>query len=133
MDAALPPDELVDCFVAGTCESFSHEQHIHVAWILLHRHSLTEAIDMFRSGARLLAESRGKPDHYHETLTWAYMILINERIQRDDVDEWESFRANNKDLFGKGHVVLRKYYRRQTLDSDLARRVFLLPDAVNPS
>ena len=81
----------------------------------------------------MLAESRGKPEIYHETLTWAYMILINERIQRADVDEWTAFKSDNEDLFQRGNVILRKYYRQETLDSDLARRVFLLPDAAVPS
>ena len=121
-------NELVECFVTGTCESFSHEEHVHVAWLLLHEHSLTAAIDMFRSGARKLAESRGRPEVYHETLTWIYMILINERIQRSESDDWESFKLENADLLEAGNAILRKYYDQRTLDSDLARRVFVLPD-----
>ena len=49
-----------------------------------------------------------------------------ERLGRDRV--WEEFAASNPDLMTWRPSVLERYYTSEALGSDLARRVFLLPD-----
>ena len=49
-----------------------------------------------------------------------------ERLGRDRV--WEEFAASNPDLLTWRPSVLERYYTPEALGSDLARRVFLLPD-----
>jgi len=39
--------------------------------------------EVLQSPARLRGVS-GKADRYHETITWAYLLLLNERIRRSD-------------------------------------------------
>ena len=71
----------------------------------------------------------GQDGLYHETITYAFIFLINERIERDGrTDSWEAFVARNTDLLTRGKAVLEAYYRTETLDSDLARKVFLMPE-----
>ena len=41
--------------------------------------------------------------------------------------DWEDFAAANPDLFSHP-AALRAYYRDATLESDLAKAVFVLPD-----
>lgn len=41
---------------------------------------------------------------------------------------WEVFQLENPDLFRWENGILSKYYERATLDSPLARSVFILPD-----
>jgi len=73
--------------------------------------------------------SRGAPGLYHQTITWAHLLLIHERMQRAGAPEtWESFRATNGDLFHRRPSILERYYSPETLGSDLARRIFVLPD-----
>lgn len=73
----------------------------------------------------------GKGDRYHETVTWAYLLLLNERIQRMPPDTgWEAFAAANTDLFGPHNSILLRYYRPETLQSQVARRSFLMPDCI---
>jgi hypothetical protein len=75
------------------------------------------------------AAAQGKPDRYHETITWAFLLLIRERIARARrTQRWEEFAAGNADLFVWKGGVLATLYRPETLDSDLARRTFILPD-----
>jgi hypothetical protein len=79
-----------------------------------------------------LAAASGKPGLYHETITWAFLLLIRERIartlqRRGRLPSWDEFAADNKDLLrGKDHVL--KEYRDETLESDSARKTFVLPD-----
>jgi hypothetical protein len=89
-----------------------------------------EAIDRFTTSLQRFAARHGVPGLYHETITWAYLLLIHERMQRDGpAMDWESFRAANGDLFAWKPSILERYYTPGTLKSDLARRIFVLPDA----
>ena len=81
-----------------------------------------------RIGAQGLAASRGHPEFYHETITWAYMILVNQRLQSDPEIDWPEFCRHNANLFEPDKAILKKYYRTSTLDSDFARQVFGFPD-----
>jgi hypothetical protein len=124
--------EFVTAFEACAIASgdFRHDDHVRLAWIYLRRHPLMEAIERFTASLQRFAAHHGVPGLYHETITWAYLLLINERMQRDGAPEtWESFRAVNGDLFVRRPSILERYYSPETLGSDLARRIFVLPDA----
>jgi len=54
---------------------------------------------------------------------------VGERmLQRETGQSWDEFAARNPDLLNWKESILRKYYCEETLASDLARSVFLLPD-----
>ena len=124
--------EFVDAFEACAIPSsdFHHADHVRLAWIYLRECPLLEAIERFTTSLQRFATHHGVPGLYHETITWAYLLIIHERMQRDDSPkDWESFRAANRDLFNWKPSVLDRYYAPGTLKSDLARRTFVLPDA----
>jgi len=80
-------------------------------------------------GLRRFAASRGKANLYHETITWSFVFLISERLERDGRKRsWQEFADANADLFDWQRNLLKTYYKDETLASDLARRVFVLPD-----
>ena len=83
-----------------------------------------EALERFRSGLRRFAAHHGHPGLYHETITWAYLLLIHERMQRSEAADFPSLRRLHPDLFSWKPSLLETYYRPETLGSDLARRVF---------
>ena len=75
------------------------------------------------------ATAQNTPTLYHETINWAFLLLIRELMARSGRQEtWAEFSANNKDLLTWKDNILKKYYREETLSSDLARSTFLLPD-----
>lgn len=114
---------------AISCRDFHHADHVRLAWLYLRDHSLLDAIERFTRSLRRFAAHCGGAGKYHETITWAYLLLIHERVQRDDAPgDWEAFRAANADLFDWRPSILERYYAPQTLRSDLARRIFVLPD-----
>jgi hypothetical protein len=111
-------------------DQFHHAGHLHAAWLYLSRFPAAEAIARFSEALRSYAASLGKADRYHETITWAYLFLLNERIRRSEPEAtWEQFAAAHPDLLDWKNSILLKYYRPETLASDLARRVFLMPDS----
>ena len=55
-------------------------------------------------------------------------FLIRERMTRSEGVGWEEFARLNSDLLTWKGGILSRYYCEATLKSDLARRVFILPD-----
>ena len=104
---------------------FPHAEHVRFGYEMLGRYSFGEAISRFSGALKLLAAKAGKPEIYHETITVAFLALINERRARDATGTWTQFRAHNADLFDKR--CLEKWYGTEQLGSDLARRAFCLP------
>jgi hypothetical protein len=116
-----------DCTLPA--EDFHHAHHIKVAWIYLHRYSVLETLDRFCSGLQRFATANGKTRLYHETISWAYVLLIHERVQRDGAAQsWLEFAEANADLFDWKNSLLKTLYQDETLRSDFARRVFVFPD-----
>jgi len=125
-------------------EPFHHADHVRVAFAYVSEFPLLDAIAKFSGALRRFALAKGKLHLYHETITWAYLLLIHERMARDPglpglphspsphpspgQISWEEFSERNRDLLAWKGGVLERYYSRATLDSDLARRVFVLPD-----
>jgi len=123
--------DFVAAFEACTIAAgdFHHADHVRLAWIYLHEHPLLDAIERFTTSLQRFTRHHGAPGLYHETITWAYLLLIHERMQRDGAPkDWDSFRTANSDLFDRKPSLLDRYYAPGTLNSDLARRIFVLPD-----
>jgi len=130
----MTSDETVGVTVAdverGTidAERFGHEAHVYAAWLFVNEYGPDVAADRFAKALKRLTTSLGEPGKYHETITRFYMALIAERQgQRPDAD-WPAFKTANGDLFGRSGNVLSRYYSRERLASDEARRAFVLPD-----
>lgn len=121
---------LLEGFASGSLEPFRHADHVRVAWLLLRRQPVTVALAELEAGLRRLAvAAHGHDGRYHATVTWAYALLVRERMERGGrLADWDAFAAANPDLLERGGAALEPYYRPATLRSDLARRVFVLPD-----
>lgn len=123
-------DELIERFERGAvaAESFHHADHLRLAFAYLRRYQGLEALGRFSAGLQRFAAAQGKADRYHETITWAYLLLIRERMARAGDVSWKEFAEQNADLFRWKDGVLSTLYRPETLASELARRMFVLPD-----
>jgi hypothetical protein len=127
---SLSEDELIAQFEACTLapSAFPHREHVRLAWAYLRRETLAEAIVKFCGGLKAFAASIGKAGLYHETVSWAFMLIIQDRIARGQETTWEAFAASNDDLLRNGRQLLERYYLPVTLDSPLARASFIWPD-----
>lgn len=109
--------------------SFHHADHVKMAFLYLHRYPPIEALGLFSSALNRFATANGKPELYNETITWAFLLLIRERMARASGEQdWAEFSTANADLLNWDDSILKKYYRPETLSSALAKRVFLFPD-----
>ncbi len=120
-DGTLPPS------------SFHHREHVRVAWLYLKTEPPLVALERFAAGLKRFAAAQGHAGLYHETITWAYLLLIRERMEREGSGATsEEFAERNPDLLSWKPSILDRYYRPETLGSELARRVFVMPDRAAP-
>jgi hypothetical protein len=101
----------------------------------LQRRGYAGALDAMATSLRRFASHHGKHGLYHETVTVAFLTLIHEGMAADLIDQgcavhdlaWDDFALRHPDLFATD--LLARYYSRDTLRSELARRCFVLPKA----
>lgn len=127
--------EFIDAFekCALPNHSFHHADHVRMAFLYLQKYAPLEALDRFSKALTRFAIVNGQPNLYNETITWAFLLLIRERVARAEAPQtWPEFSESNGDLLRWKDNVLKKYYRPETLSSELAKKVFLFPDNIPP-
>jgi hypothetical protein len=131
----MTDEALVTCFEAAEDPpgGFHHREHVRVAWWYLRQHSWPEALGRFSAGLQRYADARGATGLYHETITTAYVLLIDERLEGEGRGlSWEQFAARHPDLLTHRPSILERFYRPETLMSERARCTFVMPDRVAP-
>jgi hypothetical protein len=128
----MTDDQLLADFEAGRAPDggFHHREHVRVAWHYLRLHALPDALARFCTGLRRFAAAQGAPGLYHETITVAYMLLINERLSASRDLDWDAFAAAYPELLAWKPSILDRFYCAETLTSARARHVFVMPDRV---
>ena len=106
--------------------SFHHADHVRTAFEILERHPFIEAAGPYSAGLKVLARKAGRPDAYHETITLAFLSLIAERMSERAFEDFGAFATANYDLMEKS--ALSRWYTPERLNSERARKVFVLPD-----
>ena len=124
----MTDEELIGRLEDGSIapDSFHHLEHVRVVFLYLCRYPVLEALQRFTAAIKRFATAMGKADRYHETITWAYLFLVRERMS--GAQDWECFSAANPDLLSWEDSILKKYYREETLRSETARQMFVMPD-----
>ena len=125
----MTDDDFHDAFEAGNLlpAEFDHVAHLRAAFCLVRRRPFLEACIAMRDGLRDIARRAGRPGLYHETITVAFMSIVAQRVaDRPDV-AWSDFVATHPDLMER--ALLSRWYSRETLESDVARARFVMPEA----
>jgi hypothetical protein len=122
--------ELLEDFVSTAlpADQFHHAQHVRVAWLFVRTHGMPAALGEFTTAIKRFAEAKGAHGLYHETITWAFVLIIAERLARTPADTWDAFAADNADLLSWKPSILDRYYSKELLASALARATFVMPD-----
>ncbi len=123
--------ELIARFEGGSIPEadFHHVDHVRLAFAYLSGYPVLQALQRFCASLRQFAKAQGKENHYHETITWAYLLLIHERMTRSaEPQTWEQFASANPDLLIWKNGILKRYYAEETLQSAMAKKTFVFPD-----
>jgi hypothetical protein len=86
------------------------------------------ALGEFSAAIKRFADAKGATGLYHETITWAFLLLIAERQSRKPARTWPEFEAENGDLLVWKPSILERYYSKELLATDLAKKTFVMPD-----
>jgi hypothetical protein len=128
----LDDAELVARFEATTLPpaDYRHREHVRIAFAMLRGTDLADAAQRFRRALQGYVAAIGAAAKYHETLTWAYLVLIQQRMADADADaDSRAFLARNPDLLDHRCGALARHYDVAAITaSPIARRVFVLPE-----
>lgn len=105
-------------------ENFTHINHLRVAWLYLQQDS-KNAIANTKKNILRYATSLGAAHIYHETLTHAWISLVNIAMKKYHTD-FASFISDNAHLLDKNLPL--QYYSQAHLYSENARQELLAPD-----
>jgi hypothetical protein len=108
-------------------EDFRHLGHLRLAWLVLRRHSLEEALPLLSGGIGQYASSKGASGMYNETLTQFWVRIVNHALQANpSALEFEQFITTFPILLDKQLPF--HHWRRETLGGNRARSDWLEPD-----
>jgi hypothetical protein len=127
---AAADNPLIESFETGTVDprTFGHREHLYVAWCYLKNMPLEDALPKYVHHLRSLARTLGVPEKFHATITWAYLVLLHGAMQDPELES-APFEALGKypSLLDHKQGMLLDYYDRAEIDSETARRRFVLP------
>jgi len=103
-------------------DGFGHADHVRLAWVCLRQAPLAEAAARFIRLLKAFATHHGAREKYQDTITWAYLLLIHDRLTAlPEEHGWQEFAEQNPDLLEYRPSILPRDYRKETSKSDRAR------------
>jgi len=108
--------------------AFTHQSHVRLAWVYLQEGpTFDAALSRIRDGIQRFAAAAGVSQKYHETITVAWMTLLDKaRASIDSSCAFDELLRRVPELSDKDLPL--KYYTRERLFSDEARAGWILPD-----
>ena len=130
-EATEPCSSELAAFESGELDParFDHRLHLSLAWTYLRRDGFPEGALHFRRQLRAYVAKVGADGKYHETITWAYLALLNEEmcLRSPPGETFDAMIQRRPDLLDHRNGAIARRYSKSQLDSSDARRVFLLP------
>jgi hypothetical protein len=122
-------DPLVLAFESASVNaaSFRHREHLYVAWCYLRALPLEQALARYVHYLRRLTTALGVPDKFHASMTWAYVVLLHDAMERSAAVTFDELLAKNPAILDHRAGALFEYYDRVQLEAEEARRRFVLP------
>lgn len=118
-------------FEDGSLEpaKFSHRVHLSLAWHYLQRDGFPEGAMQFRNHLQRYVAKVGAHGKYHETISWAYLVLLNEELclRSPPGESFDAMIQRRPDLLDHRNGAVARRYSVAQLESPEARRVFMLP------
>ena len=104
---------------------FQHRQHVHLAFIAIHRYGAAHAAEQVGSWIRCLAAHA--PQKYHATITRAWTEIVAHHVSADpSVTDFDACAERHPALLDKR--LLTRHYTAATLASPQARAGWIEPD-----
>lgn len=115
-DGTLPPAD------------FTHEAHIRLVWILRNQESSESVYSEVSQIIKNYANAIGEGHIYHETLTYAAVMITLHFIAKTKADEFYEFIEDNLDLMISFKELIEEHYSQELLQLPQAKTQILPPD-----
>jgi hypothetical protein len=107
--------------------AFHHRDHVRLAWIYICRFGYQTGSERMAASIRRYAAHHGATAKYHETITRAWMDLVQHALaSANHRASFDAFLAANADLADAN--ALNAYYSPELLASPAARQEWVPPD-----
>lgn len=108
--------------------SWTHIAHVRLAWLRLNQHPYETALESVRLGIQSYNNAVLKKEGaYHETITVAFMRLVNE-AKHNGVKHFADLETRHPALLDRKLSALLEHYSRDRLFSAEARSGYIEPD-----
>ena len=126
----LTDDEFLADFEACRLQGadFDHRAHVRMAWLMLQRQPLDDAVESICAGIQRFALHLGATTKFHRTISEALARLIASKAAAAGSTTWSGFAHAHPELMSNVRGLLTQYYSPELLDSDIARGHFVAPD-----
>jgi hypothetical protein len=107
---------------------WTHSRHLVMALWYLRHHNRDEATSLIQDGIQRFNERQGNLTGYHETITLAWVAVIEQFLSVRNIDEPVSVLAGEllRQCGDKNYLL--RFYSRERLFSDQARHRWVAPD-----
>lgn len=106
--------------------TFTHRDHVICAAYALQNYDFFEAAYLYANGLKALVAKAGVPEKFNATVTFAFLSVIAQKIVLYPDVPAEDLPDCCPELLQKD--VLSAWYSKETLASDLARKIPILPE-----
>lgn len=126
----LSDDEFLAALSGGRLspQAFDHPAHLRLAWLLVRRHSLAEAVDILCDELARFAARAGAPEKFHWTVSEALVRLVAHHDRDRATASWRDFLREHGRLVTDARGLVAEHYSPERLADPEARRGFLPPD-----
>ena len=127
---SVTDDEFLADFLACRLRAadFNHRAHVRIAWLMLERQPLDDAIESICIGIQRFAVHLGATTKFHRTMSEALARLIANKAAATGPTTWSGFAHAHPELLSNVRDLLAQYYSPELLGSDAARARFVAPD-----
>jgi len=105
---------------------FGHREHLELAWTYLEQNPLDSAQRKMAAAIRHVAALHGAPEKYHDTITTAWVLLVETHRKHDAAASFDEFIARHPGLLDRS--LLERHYSAGLLWSAPARARWTNPD-----
>jgi hypothetical protein len=129
-EQGMSDDDFLAAFLECRLDArdFDHRAHVRVAWLLLNRHPLEDAVERICSGIERFAAHLGATGKYHRTLSEALVRIMANCGAGTASMTWDEFTQANPALMSDVRGILARHYSPERLGSTDARQRFVAPD-----
>ncbi|MEL6719014.1 MAG: hypothetical protein AAFP82_09885 [Bacteroidota bacterium] len=107
---------------------FSHEAHLRLAWIHIHKYGLEQAKKNIQEQLQNFVAHVGAKDKYNRTLTVAAIHAVSHFMQLSKADNFPEFIAEFPQLKSEFKALIATHYSFDVFNSAKAKTHFLVPD-----